>query len=913
MNARPVIMSKKTLRVLFISAIMIMTSLAGCIESSEDSTDDSGQSDEYYGTIMTSTYHVQQLVSAVVGDTATVEMMSTSNIPVHDYNPTAIDIERLKSSDAFFYHGLELEPWVTGTLSSEGIPPSYMTHTMPSGEITLDYQTMLVNDLCDQLNNGDEVSNTLLSYEDQADQLEIHLEKGVQNLTFPAADTSHDGHDHDDHGDEDGHDDHGDEDGHDDHDDHDAHAAHAHAEAEKVINNPVNCPANTVISVFHLEEGEHTVEFETNWWARTSFDMAALPMMGGHAHHHHHGHGDGPFEWAGIFALDDASHTWSMQKVGGAYADPTMRLVLIPTATPDEPTMHSLEGGVEALIEGDCQIVKDGETMQNIASTGTCFELHVGEGDDSTFNMDTTGLAGLAIYAQHVPTEFERDQHYLKDSTGADIEPVAQEGGGDHGHHDSHGDEGGHDDHGDDDGHEGHGGHDGHEGHGDEAFEWAGIFALNDASHTWSMQKVGGAYADPSMRLVLIPTDTPDEATLHSLESGVEDLIEGDCQVVEDGETMQNIASTGTCFELHVGQGDDSTFNMDTTDMAGLAIYAQHVPTEFERDQHYLKDSAGTDIEPVAQEGGDGHGHHDGHGDEEEPYCHTPDHVNTDHSNREDCEAAGNIWMAGEPNDGTRGYLTIHVENEGDYGFAVPSDISVFVLMGDGHEGHDHGGHDDHDDHAGHSDEEGAHDDDAASDGTVSDSDSDGTIEADEDEEEFEYDPHSWLDPVAFKAQTQLVLNALIEVFPNGSETFTANADAFMAELDKVHLGYVGAFGPEGTCDNKTAAANHNAYSYITERYGVEFVTVHGLDPEGEPTAADVDEVISKINEDQISVLFIEEYTQASSVDVIVEATGVQVMYLYTMEKSPSDANDDYLSMLNKNLDNLKSGLGCAV
>ena len=30
------------------------------------------------------------------------------------------------------------------------------------------------------------------------------------------------------------------------------------------------------------------------------------------------------------------------------------------------------------------------------------------------------------------------------------------------------------------------------------------------------------------------------------------------------------------------------------------------------------------------------------------------------------------------------------------------------------------------------------------------------------------------------------------------------------------------------------------------------------------------------------------------------------------MEKQPSDANDDYLSMLNKNLDHLKKGLGCA-
>ena len=76
---------------------------------------------------------------------------------------------------------------------------------------------------------------------------------------------------------------------------------------------------------------------------------------------------------------------------------------------------------------------------------------------------------------------------------------------------------------------------------------------------------------------------------------------------------------------------------------------------------------------------------------------------------------------------------------------------------------------------------------------------------------------------------------------------------------------------------------------------------------------ADVDKVISKINEDEINVLFIEEYTQASSVDLIVQATNVQVMYLYTMEKAPSDVNDDYLSMMNKNLDNLLSGLGCAV
>ena len=651
-------------KALLASLLMIFSGLAGCLEadsiieeSSDDndseinsdtgnnSTSDTGNNTAGnvtvipdYGTIMTSTYHVAQLVSAIVGPTATVEMMSTSNIPVHDYEPSLQDTVRLANSDVFFYHGLNLEPWVEGTLSTLGsdAPPAYATHTMPSGEVTPDYQSLLVSDLCAQLSEGDREFNNLIAYENLASQLEIHLEKGVQSLTFPSADAAsleghdhsdddHDDHDdhgdHDDHDDDDNHtdddhgdhddhdnhtdDDHGDHDdhddhsGHDDHDDHGDHDGHAHAEPEKIIENPNGCPADTTIAVFHLEKGEHIVEFETNSTDITNFEVAALPMLGGHAHHHH----------------DHGSH--------------------------------------------------DGH-----------------------------------------------DDH------------------DDHSGHDDHDDHSGHDDH---DDHGDHDNHDDHSGHGDEAFEWAGIFAMSDASHTWSMQKVNGAYADPSMRLVLIPTDTPDEATLHSLEGGVEALIEGDCTVVEDGETMQNIADTGTCFELHVGTGDDSTFNMDTTGLSGLAIYAQHVPTEFERDQHYLKDSTGADIEPVAQEGGGDHGHH-GHGDhdehEEYPICHNVEtHENMEGTNQSDCEDAGNLWMEGAPNDGTRGYLTIHAENEGDYGFALPSHITAHILMGEGgHDDHDdHSGHDDHDDHDGHDD----HDDHG----------DESTIVSDDDEEEFEYDP----------------------------------------------------------------------------------------------------------------------------------------------------------------------------
>ncbi len=831
-------MRKELYRVLFVSLIMILSSLAGCIgDTEEDAKDDSESNNDAdagnqtvvldFGKIMVSTYHVGELVSAIVGDTADVQLMSTSNIPVHDYEPSLQDIVRLQNSDAFFYHGLGLEPWVESTLSNLGsdAPPSYAVHTMPSGEITLDYESLLVSSLCEELTSGDVTTNTLQSYNSEASNLEIHLEKGVQSLTFPAADDSHDGHDHGDHDDhdhddedghdEDGHDDgdhsdHGDEDGHDEH----GHDEHGHGEEggtpEKVIENPAACPANTVISVYHLEEGEHIVEFSTNWWARTTFDMTAQQMLGGHAHHHHD-HGDDHDDHGDEDGHDEDGH--------------------------DEDG-HDEDGHDEDGHDEDGHDDDDAPTPEDLMS------------------MTDSDSSGTMTFA-----EFMAFMNSDSDNSGESTPDFITE-------------------------------------------NYSLIFDNHDADTSGDLDM----------------NELPNFIT--EVDAYMDSMEDDDDGHHDDDDDHHD----GVCHNLDTHENVDYATEEDC-EAAG------HM---------WMED-------------------HDGHGDE--PVCHnSATHENTDHATEEECEAAGHIWMEGhddheEPNNGTRGYLTIHVENEGDYGFAVPSDISIKIMMS--HAGHDgHGGHGDHDDHDDHGDEDGHDDGDHSGDsdddmvcydisthtvdtsytnqadceaaglmwtaansgpggdGAHDDDDHDdeeSEVAADEDEEAFEYDPHSWLDPIAFKAQTQLVLDALIEQFPAGNETFTANAAAFMLELDKIHLGYTAAFGADNTCTTMTAAANHNAYSYITVRYGVEFVTVHGLDPEGEPTTADIAEVIEKINEDQINVLYIEEYTEASAVNSIVEDTGVQVLYLYTMEMSPTDSSDNYLTMMNKNLDNLKTGLGCTV
>ena len=171
---------------------------------------------------------------------------------------------------------------------------------------------------------------------------------------------------------------------------------------------------------------------------------------------------------------------------------------------------------------------------------------------------------------------------------------------------------------------------------------------------------------------------------------------------------------------------------------------------------------------------------------------------------------------------------------------------------------------------------------------------------------------------MAFKEQIEIVVGVMSTAFPDGADTFRANADAYLAELDALDSGFDAAFGENGTCSANTVVSNHNAYAYMAERYDLDFVTVHGLDPEGEPSADDIAEAVERINEDGITVFYVEEYTNADAVASLVQQTvsddlpdGVSVLTLYTMEMAPMDGSDDYLSLMNKNLENLKTGLGC--
>ena len=247
-------MSRQAQRALIASLMMILASLGGCIGT--DDLDAGDASTDSLGTVMVSTYHIEQLVSAVGGDLVDIEMMSTSNIPVHDYEPSAQDLIRLQSADLFFYHGLGLEPWVESTLDTMGsdAPLATSTHALPTGEVELDYESMMIAELCGFLSEPSTTDVHILA-EHAEDAGELHGDEGAYNMAFPEDDHDEEHHDEEGEHDEVHHDEEGEH-----HDEHD-HGEDGQLMAEETIEDAEGCPAGTVISVYHFEEGSYMLEF----------------------------------------------------------------------------------------------------------------------------------------------------------------------------------------------------------------------------------------------------------------------------------------------------------------------------------------------------------------------------------------------------------------------------------------------------------------------------------------------------------------------------------------------------------------------------------------------------------------------------------------------------------------------------
>ena len=172
-------------------------------------------------------------------------------------------------------------------------------------------------------------------------------------------------------------------------------------------------------------------------------------------------------------------------------------------------------------------------------------------------------------------------------------------------------------------------------------------------------------------------------------------------------------------------------------------------------------------------------------------------------------------------------------------------------------------------------------------------------------------DPHVWLDPSLATDQVQLILSGLLRADPDGPAVYDANASTLVAELEALHSRF--ATGLE-SCNLDHFVTSHAAFGYLAERYDLEQVAISGLSPEAGPGAGDMAQIADTIRDLGVEYIMVEPVISTAFAQTLAREVGAELLSLHPLESltpDQSDEGEDYFSLMEANLDNLRLALEC--
>ncbi|HUF33228.1 MAG TPA: zinc ABC transporter substrate-binding protein [Acidimicrobiales bacterium] len=196
--------------------------------------------------------------------------------------------------------------------------------------------------------------------------------------------------------------------------------------------------------------------------------------------------------------------------------------------------------------------------------------------------------------------------------------------------------------------------------------------------------------------------------------------------------------------------------------------------------------------------------------------------------------------------------------------------------------------------------------------GEVAEDSHDDEDDEDDGHGEGALDPHVWLDPTLMSAIVDEVVVALSEVDPDGAEAFEANGEDFAAELADLDERYQEALAD---CRHDLIVVQHEAFGWMTDRYGLRQEGIAGLSPEQEPNPRRMAELVELVQEEGINVVFTETLVSPRVAEALAREAGVETLTLNPLEGLTDEqraAGESFTSIMDGNLDNLVTALECS-
>lgn len=173
------------------------------------------------------------------------------------------------------------------------------------------------------------------------------------------------------------------------------------------------------------------------------------------------------------------------------------------------------------------------------------------------------------------------------------------------------------------------------------------------------------------------------------------------------------------------------------------------------------------------------------------------------------------------------------------------------------------------------------------------------------------YDPHIWTNPLNAKIMVEDIKTALSEVDKANKMTYENNAKEYLASLDQLDQDIREVI--KQAKRDEVVFGGRFAFHYFFEEYGLDYVSAYdSCSSETEPSAKVIATIIDKVKEDQIPVIFYEEFANPKVAESIANATGAKTLLLHSCHNVSTDDYKNgatYLSLMYQNLENLKEAL----
>lgn len=182
-------------------------------------------------------------------------------------------------------------------------------------------------------------------------------------------------------------------------------------------------------------------------------------------------------------------------------------------------------------------------------------------------------------------------------------------------------------------------------------------------------------------------------------------------------------------------------------------------------------------------------------------------------------------------------------------------------------------------------------------------------MEEHEEEHKYQeiYDGHIWQNPKNAVKMLDNILNVLCELDPSNAEYYTKNAEEYKNQILNIDEELRSIVNQSER--KEIAVGGEFAYAYLVEEYGINFVSIYTNCGEGEdPSIAKVKSVIDYINKYNIPIVYYEELSEGTVAKMIAEETKAEPLVLYSIHNGDIE-KDTYVSLMSKNLENLKKGL----